>query len=278
MAEIPKEITTSCIVKSKAQAEDGWVVELDVPKFQSKFPTKCTRVAEDVAARLVVGATLELELVRESLKKDTKTGAMKSGTYWTDYYWGFRELATATQPPKLAPILLEGPPEQGDPKQVSIERQKAAQIAFDWAEGEAIEVTLARAEAIYAWISKSPEARSEPQSAPSRAKAPSGPPPASELGASVGSDEPPENPALAGMVAEGQKRNAGPPALPAEDRPASVETFKKMEAVITKYGAKVVAIKNYYKVGNLADMTENQVLHCIAWLERPAGQKAVPGR
>ena len=124
-----------------------------------------------MAFNLNVGTTQRLELVRQSLKKDPKTGALKSGQYWSDYYWGLKDIAPQDEHPTRT-IAIPGtgitlPPgiqsEVRDGTRVSIERQKAAQIAFDAApEGELIETTLQRAARIYAWISES-----EPGQAPS---------------------------------------------------------------------------------------------------------------
>ena len=75
--------TVLATVRSKAEAPDGWKVELDIPEFKSNYPTLCTRVPPEVAALLKPGQTANLVLEQQRLK----TG--KDGTFPSHFYWGF---------------------------------------------------------------------------------------------------------------------------------------------------------------------------------------------
>ena len=245
---IPERVSTTCMVKTKAVAEDGWVVELDVPLFKSQYPTKCTRVNEVVATQLMVGTTQELVLARQSLKKN------KGGTYYSDFYWGLGGIANpdrAGAPPTpptsrgvASPTLARVEPL--DPTRVSIERQKSAQIAFDAAqEGELIEATLRRADQIYAWIAGQLEgARPAPTI--------SGPP---EAGRVIAKVETTASEAVDGTLT------------------ASRDTFTALDTIIKKYGADLGAIKRRYQVSSLADLTEEQAKAAIQWIEKYMGQR-----
>ena len=95
-------------VKARAEAADGFILDLDIPAFNSRYPTKVTRVPAAMALLLMPGTTHTLLLERQNLKSG------KTGTVPYDYYWGLREIAIPNAP--AAPD--EGPPFSGEPPPV----------------------------------------------------------------------------------------------------------------------------------------------------------------
>ena len=131
--------TVLATVKSKAQAEDGWKVELDIPEFGSKFPTLCTRVQPAVAALVQPGQMASLMLEQQSLKKG------RDGSFPSHYYWGLVGVASAGSLPQATTPkdpMVGGPPKNGlhaewrrsnedsPEKRSSIEAQSALQGAI----------------------------------------------------------------------------------------------------------------------------------------------------
>ena len=116
--------TVSATVKTKTEAEDGYQIELDIPAFKSKWPTKLTRVSAELAAQLTPGETKVVVLGRESPKKD---GASRD----YEFYWGL--LGFSDEPPEPASTGQGQAPASGrdhsDPTRTSIERQKSLDIA-----------------------------------------------------------------------------------------------------------------------------------------------------
>ena len=98
-AEKPTRIVLAT-VKSKAEAEDGWKVELDIPEFGSQFSTICTRVLPDIALLVSIGQTLRVRLERQKLKKN-KDGSLKDGAFPSHYYWGLVGFAAKDEAPAL---------------------------------------------------------------------------------------------------------------------------------------------------------------------------------
>ena len=62
--------TVDATVKSKAEESDGWKLELDIPSFQSKFPTLVTRVPAKLADQLRPGGTYKVVLEVQKLKRE----------------------------------------------------------------------------------------------------------------------------------------------------------------------------------------------------------------
>ncbi len=119
---IPERIIVSVAVKTRAEEENGWVLELEIPQFKSKYPTKVTRVPEAVAQLLAPrAAPYSIVLLRENLKKD------KTGTQPYDYYWGLEGLATTAETATKA----------SEPKPVDTRRMEIA-----W--GQSINCAVAR--------------------------------------------------------------------------------------------------------------------------------------
>ncbi len=117
--------TVSVTVKTKAEAEDGWQIELEIPAFKSKYATKLTRVSSELAAQLTPGETKVVVLGRESPKKDGATREY-------EFYWGL--LGFSDEPTPTLPSTGQGEvPASGrapsDPTRTSIERQKSLDIA-----------------------------------------------------------------------------------------------------------------------------------------------------
>ena len=87
--------TVDATVKSKAEESDGWKLELDIPSFQSKFPTIVTRVPGKLADQLRPGGTYKVNLEVQKLKRE---GLDTSKPY--NYYFGLLGLAGAQAPTK----------------------------------------------------------------------------------------------------------------------------------------------------------------------------------
>lgn len=79
--------TVRATVVSKAEVEDGWKIELEIPEFRSKFSTFCTRVKPELIALLKPGQEASLVLEQQRLKQG------KDGTYLSDYFWGLVGIA-----------------------------------------------------------------------------------------------------------------------------------------------------------------------------------------
>ena len=145
------------VIKTKAQAETGWVFEVDIPEFKSQFLTKLTRVPDATAAVLILGKSYNLPLEQQRLKPaGPNAKRIPDGTYPSDYYWGLISEAEytkrlAAQPAEPAPVAqgatpsgaeaAAGPTEAPTPvdwrdgERQSIEAQvvlKAAQQATEW--------------------------------------------------------------------------------------------------------------------------------------------------
>lgn len=102
----------SAIVEARAEAKDGWKLELDVPEFRSKYPTKVSHVKEAVAKLLPPrAAPYSVVLVRENLMKD------KSGDLPWHYYWGLEGLASEQE---TAAATVRGEPESRDERGLQI--------------------------------------------------------------------------------------------------------------------------------------------------------------
>src|SRR3990167_455349 len=82
--------TVDVTVKSKAEEEAGWKLELDIPSFQSKFPTIVTRVPTKLADQLRPGYMYKVNLEVQKLKRE---GLDTSKPY--NYYFGLLGLAGA---------------------------------------------------------------------------------------------------------------------------------------------------------------------------------------
>jgi hypothetical protein len=148
-------------VKSRAEEEDGYKLELEIPQFRSKFPTLVTRVPEKIARELSPGPVpYSIVLLRQNLKKD------KQGTQPYDYYWGLEGLATAAETEARAKE-----PEPVDERRLQIAWSQAINCAvarlgvgpFDGAYLGTIEMS---ANLIYPLILKGPkQAQDVPQGA-----------------------------------------------------------------------------------------------------------------
>lgn len=126
--DIPESVTVAALVKTKAEAAAGFVVELEIADFKSQYPTKCTRVHAEVAAALSVGKLQNVTLKRQALKKNSQ-GEPRSGQYYSDYYWGLTAVvlhddAPPPPPPPPVPDVRPMPPER-DEVRLSIEAQTA---------------------------------------------------------------------------------------------------------------------------------------------------------
>lgn len=83
--------TVTATVKSKAQEEDGYKLELIIPSFKGQYPTTINRVPVEVAQRLITGKTYTLTLEQQNLRKK-KDGTLYDGSQSWMYWWGFDDL------------------------------------------------------------------------------------------------------------------------------------------------------------------------------------------
>src|SRR3990167_7555689 len=99
--------TVDVTVKSKAEEEAGWKLELDIPSFQSKFPTIVTRVPTKLADQLRPGYMYKVNLEVQKLKRE---GLDTSKPY--NYYFGLLGLAGTPETPESKAAWDEtAPPE-----------------------------------------------------------------------------------------------------------------------------------------------------------------------
>ena len=94
---VPERMVVSATVKSRAEEEDGFTLELEVPGFRSQYPTRVSRVPEAVAKLLPPRAEpYMVVLLRENPQK-RKSGEPYSGDLPWHYYWGLEGLATVAE-------------------------------------------------------------------------------------------------------------------------------------------------------------------------------------
>jgi hypothetical protein len=134
--ERPTKVYT-CLVEEKAEGPEGSILSLEIPAFDSKYPTKITRVEPELAQRLELGATYDLLLERQNLKRG------KEGDKAYDWYWGLKAIAgagevrqparDAPQGPAVAPRGMPAGVGEVDPTRRSIERQTALKAAVELA-------------------------------------------------------------------------------------------------------------------------------------------------
>lgn len=84
--------TLNATVKTKGEEQDGWKIEVEIPSFESKYPTPLTRVSDELAARLQPGQSYPLILERQNLKRG------KDGSKAYDYYYGLVGIADVAPP------------------------------------------------------------------------------------------------------------------------------------------------------------------------------------
>lgn len=87
--------TISATIKSKAQEENGYKIELIVPSFKGQYPTTVNRVPEEVATRLITGKTYTLTLEQQNLRKK-KDGTSYDGSQPWMYWWGLDDVPDQT--------------------------------------------------------------------------------------------------------------------------------------------------------------------------------------
>lgn len=125
--------TVAATVVSKAETAEGFKLELQIPEFQSQFPTIVTRVPKELANQIQAGAVYNLVLEQQNVQK-RKDGTPYDGSKPWMYYWGLRGIASIRD---LMPTIIDGPlsgePETRDATRVSIERQVALKAAVEMA-------------------------------------------------------------------------------------------------------------------------------------------------
>lgn len=78
-------------IKSKAQEEDGYKLELIVPAFKGQYPIAINRVPAEVAQKLITGKTYTLTLEQQSLRKK-RDGSLYDGSQGWMYWWGLDDV------------------------------------------------------------------------------------------------------------------------------------------------------------------------------------------
>ena len=84
-------VTVSATVKSKAQEEDGYRIELVIPSFGGQYPTAINRVPAEIASKLITGRTYTLTLERQNLRKK-KDGTSYDGFQPWMYWYGLDDV------------------------------------------------------------------------------------------------------------------------------------------------------------------------------------------
>ena len=171
---VAERMIVSATVKARAEEEDGWKLELDVPQFRSKYPTKVDRVPEAVAKLLPPRAEpYSLVLVRQKLI------GKNSGDLPWHYYWGLEGLAT---PAETVAKAME--PDPLDEREHRIMRSTALAQAVAYAamyphilgqEWSADGILLV-ANGFYAWLRDGPAQAPAATHSPVKAQAPAGRP------------------------------------------------------------------------------------------------------
>ena len=83
--------TVTATVKSKAQEEDGYKLELIIPSFKGQYPTTINRVPAEIAQRLITGKTYTLTLEQQNLRKK-RDGTSYDGSQSWMYWWGLDDV------------------------------------------------------------------------------------------------------------------------------------------------------------------------------------------
>lgn len=83
--------TVTATIKSKAEAEDGYKLELLVPSFKGQYPTTINRVPAEIATKLITGKTYTLTLERQNLRKK-RDGTPYDGSQGWHYWWGLDDV------------------------------------------------------------------------------------------------------------------------------------------------------------------------------------------
>ncbi len=163
---IPERIIVSATVKSRGEeigteGSKGFALELEIPQFKSKYPTKVTRVPEAVAKLLTPRTEpYSVVLLREHLKKD------KTGTQPYDYYWGVEGLATPEE--KAVAVAKPDPLDERDHRIMrSTALAQAVAYLHEASEGPGITVgpavVLEVAAEFYVWLRDGPQAHQATQ-------------------------------------------------------------------------------------------------------------------
>ena len=154
MATETKEIMKvfTGVVKTKAEAENGWTVEVEFSKL-SKFPTRVNRIPKADADQLVIGQACSLTLARGKLKQ-SQDGSSKTGQYENDYFWNYHGLATpASLQEETAEPTVRNQRQPAMSTDESIRRQVALKAAVETvAQGLDWEQIVATAHQYSLWL------------------------------------------------------------------------------------------------------------------------------
>ena len=138
MSQDRPQQTFTVTVKTKSEEEDGFTLELEIPDFRSRWPTKVQRVDRDMARLLVPGESYNVVLERQNLKRGTNPDS------YFNWYWGLVRIALpGDQEPSHdpedqsdRPAPIEEAPPQGAPQRPQPAQPPAArpQSSGGWAE------------------------------------------------------------------------------------------------------------------------------------------------
>ncbi len=121
-------MNTQGTVKEKAEAEDGFVITVDIPSFKSQYPTKLNRVPAEEAQGMIVGQTYLFDLERGNPKKGKTAESTTAWDFWYNYK-GFSSLAPHSTETASVAESTPNRVTQGDERGQSIERQTALKVA-----------------------------------------------------------------------------------------------------------------------------------------------------
>lgn len=96
-------VTVAATIKSKAEMEDGYAIELLIPTFGSDYPTKVSRVLVEMATRLMTGKTYTLTLERQNVRKKADGTPYDGSKPWM-WWYGLKDVPDQQQvTPEVVP-------------------------------------------------------------------------------------------------------------------------------------------------------------------------------
>jgi len=87
MSTVEAQKSVHATVMKRSEEPEGWHLEVEIPTFQSSWPTHLTRVPKSTADLLSPGTSHKLLLQRENLKKN-REGQAQTGDRLFHWYWG----------------------------------------------------------------------------------------------------------------------------------------------------------------------------------------------
>ena len=115
MVEKGAEKALSVVVKNRAEQEDGWLVNFNIPEFKSDYQIPIYKVPEEAAKRLTPGEAFNIVLIRENPRK----GKDEDSKILWHFYWGWKGFAVNGAPPSTESDP-EDVPDSGVPEKQSV--------------------------------------------------------------------------------------------------------------------------------------------------------------